>query len=49
MDRHFDVVIIGSDAGGGMLARQLAPSGKSILILERGTEGGSLRAVARAG
>jgi choline dehydrogenase-like flavoprotein len=36
MDKHFDVIIIGSGAGGGTLARQLAPSGKSILILERG-------------
>ena len=36
MDKHFDVVIIGSGAGGGTLARHLAPSGKSILILERG-------------
>ena len=36
MDKHFDVIIIGSGAGGGTLARHLAPSGKSILILERG-------------
>ena len=36
MDKHFDVIIIGSGAGGGTLAKQLAPSGKSILILERG-------------
>ena len=36
MDKHFDVIIIGSGAGGGTLARQLAPSGRSILILERG-------------
>jgi choline dehydrogenase-like flavoprotein len=36
MDKHFDVIVIGSGAGGGTLARQLAPSGKSILILERG-------------
>ena len=36
MDKHFDVIIIGSGAGGGTLARQLAPSGKNILILERG-------------
>jgi choline dehydrogenase-like flavoprotein len=36
MDKHLDVIIIGSGAGGGTLARQLAPSGKSILILERG-------------
>jgi choline dehydrogenase-like flavoprotein len=33
---HYDVVIIGSGAGGGTLARHLAPSGKRILILERG-------------
>jgi choline dehydrogenase-like flavoprotein len=32
----FDVVIIGSGAGGGTLAQRLAASGKSILILERG-------------
>ncbi|MDE2486231.1 MAG: GMC family oxidoreductase [Alphaproteobacteria bacterium] len=33
---HFDVVIVGSGAGGGTLAQRLAPTGKSILILERG-------------
>jgi choline dehydrogenase-like flavoprotein len=33
---HFDVVIIGSGAGGATLAQRLAPTGKSILILERG-------------
>jgi choline dehydrogenase-like flavoprotein len=32
----YDVIIIGSGAGGGTLARHLAPSGKSILLLERG-------------
>jgi choline dehydrogenase-like flavoprotein len=32
----YDVIIIGSGAGGGTLARHLAPSGKSILVLERG-------------
>jgi choline dehydrogenase-like flavoprotein len=36
MDKRFDVIIVGSGAGGGTLARALAPSGKSILILERG-------------
>src|SRR5262245_30685285 len=36
MRRVYDVIIIGSGAGGGTLARHLAPSGKSILILERG-------------
>jgi choline dehydrogenase-like flavoprotein len=34
---HFDVIIIGTGAGGGTLAQHLAPSGKKILILERGT------------
>jgi choline dehydrogenase-like flavoprotein len=32
----FDVIIIGTGAGGGTLARHLAPSGKRILLLERG-------------
>jgi choline dehydrogenase-like flavoprotein len=33
---HYDVIIIGTGAGGGTLARKLGPSGKKILILERG-------------
>ncbi|HEY7421427.1 MAG TPA: hypothetical protein VH541_05410, partial [Gaiellaceae bacterium] len=32
----YDVIIIGTGAGGGTLARALAPSGKRILLLERG-------------
>ncbi len=32
----YDVIIIGSGAGGGTLAGHLAPSGKRILIIERG-------------
>jgi choline dehydrogenase-like flavoprotein len=32
----YDIVIIGTGAGGGTLARHLAPSGKRILLLERG-------------
>jgi len=36
MSAHYDLIIIGSGAGGGTLARHLAPSGKRILILERG-------------
>jgi choline dehydrogenase-like flavoprotein len=35
--RHYDIIIIGTGAGGGSLAHRLAPSGKQILILERGT------------
>jgi len=35
-DQHYDVIIIGTGAGGGTLARKLAPSGKKILVLERG-------------
>ena len=36
MAEHYDVIIIGSGAGGGTLAHTLAPSGKKILLLERG-------------
>lgn len=35
-ENQFDVIIIGTGAGGGTLAYHLAPSGKRILILERG-------------
>lgn len=35
--QHYDVIIIGTGAGGGTLAYKLAPTGKKILILERGT------------
>jgi choline dehydrogenase-like flavoprotein len=33
---HYDVIIVGTGAGGGTLAHTLAPSGKRILLLERG-------------
>jgi choline dehydrogenase-like flavoprotein len=33
---HYDVIVIGSGAGGGTLAHTLASAGKKILILERG-------------
>ncbi len=35
-EKQFDVIIIGTGAGGGTLAHALAPSGKRILLLERG-------------
>ena len=35
-DGSYDIVIIGSGAGGASLAHRLVPTGKSILILERG-------------
>jgi choline dehydrogenase-like flavoprotein len=35
-ETHYDVIIIGTGAGGGTLAYHLAPSGKRILLLERG-------------
>ncbi|AKG22489.1 GMC oxidoreductase [Calothrix sp. 336/3] len=35
-DQHYDVIIVGTGAGGGTLAYKLAPSGKRILVLERG-------------
>lgn len=33
---HYEVIVIGTGAGGGTLAYRLAPSGKKILLLERG-------------
>jgi choline dehydrogenase-like flavoprotein len=33
---HYDVIIVGTGAGGGTLAHTLASSGKRILLLERG-------------
>jgi choline dehydrogenase-like flavoprotein len=33
---HYDVIIIGTGAGGGTLVYRLAPSGKKILLIERG-------------
>ena len=35
-DQYYDIIIIGTGAGGGTLAYKLAPTGKKILILERG-------------
>ena len=36
MTEHYDVIIVGSGAGGGTLAHTLARSGRRILLLERG-------------
>ncbi len=36
MADHYDVIIIGTGAGGGTLAHTLASSGKKLLLLERG-------------
>ncbi len=36
MTDQYDVIIVGSGAGGGTLAHTLAPTGKKILLLERG-------------
>ena len=36
MAEHYDVIVIGSGAGGGTLTWSLAPTGKRILLLERG-------------
>ena len=35
-DDHYDIIVIGSGPGGATLAHDLAPTGKSILMLERG-------------
>jgi len=36
MDNHYEVVIVGSGAGGGTLARSLVEAGVKVLVLERG-------------
>jgi choline dehydrogenase-like flavoprotein len=36
MTDSYDVIVIGSGAGGGTLVHRLAPTGKRILLLERG-------------
>ena len=36
MSEHYDVIVIGSGAGGGTITHALAPTGKKVLLLERG-------------
>ncbi len=35
-NNHYDVIVIGTGAGGATIANKLAVAGKKILILERG-------------
>ena len=35
-EQRYDLIIIGTGAGGGTLAYKLAPTGKRILVLEQG-------------
>src|SRR5689334_3961423 len=35
-EEHYDVIVIGTGAGGGTLAHRLADTGKNVLLLERG-------------
>lgn len=35
-DQYYDVIVVGTGAGGGTLARKLASTGKKILVLEQG-------------
>lgn len=36
MTNHYDIIIIGTGSGGSTMAYKLAPTGKKILLLERG-------------
>ncbi|HEY8576203.1 MAG TPA: GMC family oxidoreductase [Devosia sp.] len=36
LDQHFDAIVIGAGAGGGIVASQLALAGKQVLLVERG-------------
>jgi len=36
MTQHYDVIVIGSGPGGASVAHRLAPTGKRILLIERG-------------
>jgi choline dehydrogenase-like flavoprotein len=36
VSEKFDVIVIGTGAGGGTLAHTIAQAGKRILLLERG-------------
>ena len=33
---HYDIIVVGTGAGGGTLAHTVAASGRRVLLLERG-------------
>ncbi len=35
--RHYDAIIVGAGAGGGVVAQRLADAGKTVLLVERGS------------
>jgi len=35
-DPHFNAIVVGAGAGGGVVAKELSEAGLSVLLLERG-------------